>query len=122
MLFAIMGLLIGVTPISAGMWPERYQRFLRAGILLLAVLVIAVSAYALAAIVYRTAQGQLTMNRLAVIGWNTINIAILLLLIGKQLRLGNRSWVDAIHATAGVGVLLYIAWGAFVVLAFPWLF
>jgi hypothetical protein len=122
LLFAIMGLLIGVTPISAGMWPARYQRFLRAGILLLAVLVIVVSAYALAAIVYRTAQGELTMNRLAVIGWNTINIAILLLLLGKQLRLGNRSWVDAVHSTAGVGVLLYVAWGAFVVLAFPWLF
>jgi multisubunit Na+/H+ antiporter MnhF subunit len=45
-----------------------------------------VSLYALSAILYRTIGGSLTMNRLVVIGWNTINIALLLILVVKQLQ------------------------------------
>jgi hypothetical protein len=125
MLFAIVGLLIGVTPVNADDLSPRYQRALRTGILALAALVVLVSLYALAAIVYRTAQGTLTMNRLAIIGWNTINIGILVVLLYKQLRLGRAGWagwVDALHATFRLGTVVYLIWAAFLILALPWLF
>jgi multisubunit Na+/H+ antiporter MnhF subunit len=55
-----------------------------------------VSLHALAAVVYRTFQGELTPNRLTVIGWNGINIGILVSLIVTQLRAGREGWVEAI--------------------------
>jgi hypothetical protein len=122
MLFAIMGLLIGVTPLSAGDLPGRYGSWLRVGIIAVAGLVVLVSVYALAAIVYRTAQGQLTMNRLTVIGWNTINIGILVALLYRQLRPGGRSWVDGVQAAFRLGTVVYVVWAAFLTLALPWLF
>ncbi len=122
MLFAIMGLLIGVTPVSADDLSPRYQRALRTGILALAALVVLVSLYALAAIVYRTAQGTLTMNRLTIIGWNIINVGVLVVLLYKQLRLGRAGWVDALHSTFRLGIVAYLIWAAFLVLALPWLF
>lgn len=122
MLFAIMGLLLGVTPISVGALPARLQPWLRAGIVLLAGLVVLIGAYALAAVIYRTAQGTLTMNRLAVIGWNTINLVILITLLYRQLRATRATWTDALYATFRLGTVLYVAWGVIVVLTFPWLF
>lgn len=122
MLFAIMGLLIGVTPTSPDAFPARYQAWLRAGIIALVCLVVLVSLYALAAIVYRTAAGQLTMNRLTVIGWNVANIVILVALLLGQMRLAGKSWVERMHAAFRIGSALYVVWGVFVVLAYPWIF
>lgn len=42
-----------------------------------------VSLYASAIILYRTWQGGLTPNRLTVIGWNLINMALLVMLLYK---------------------------------------
>lgn len=78
MLFAVMGLLLGATPIRAKDLSWRVQIWLRRGILAVAVLAVLISLYALSAIVYRTVQGGITVNRLTVIGWNTINIGILI--------------------------------------------
>lgn len=122
MLFAIMGLLIGVTPTTADDFSPRYQIWLRRGILAVAALVIVVSVYALAATVYRTTQGVLTMNRLTVIGWNTVNIAVLALLLFRQLRAGRAGWIGAAQGVFRLGTVAYVAWAAFLVLALPWLF
>ncbi len=54
MLFAIMGLLIGITPVSARGLSERTSHLLRAGLMALAGLAVLVSLYALSATVYRT--------------------------------------------------------------------
>jgi hypothetical protein len=122
MLFGIMGLLIGVTPLAADALPERYQRWLRAGIAAVAGLALLVGLYALAAVAYRTAQGSLTMNRLTVIGWNVVNLVILGALLFKQLRPGRQGWVGALQSAFRLGTVLYVVWGAFVVLAYPWVF
>ena len=50
----------------------------------MAALALVVSLYALAAIVYRTAMDRLTPNRLAFIGWNVINIGLLILILFWQ--------------------------------------
>ena len=121
-LFAIMGLLIGVTPMTRGDYSPRYQRLLRAGILAVAGLMLLVSLYALSAILYRTANDGLTMNRVTVVGWNLINIALLALVLAGQARAGRSGWIAALHSTARIGTVLYIAWGLLVMLLLPWIF
>jgi hypothetical protein len=75
MLFAVIALLVGATPVQGGDLNERGQTWLRRGVIALAALALLVSLYALAAILYRTAIDRMTPNRLAFIGWNVVNIA-----------------------------------------------
>ncbi|MBC7260445.1 MAG: hypothetical protein H5T63_00400 [Chloroflexi bacterium] len=122
MLFAIMALLIGATPVHENNLPQAYERALRTGILLLAILAVLVSVYALSATVYRTVQDTVTPNRLTVIGWNTINIGILVLLIYQQLKRGQEQWNRSVQRAIGAGAMAYIIWTAFLILALPILF
>ncbi len=122
LLFAIIGLMIGLLPLAADEFSPGYLRWLRGGTAVLAALVIVVSVYALSAILYRTVQDQLTMNRLTVIGWNTINIMLLALLLYRMLRPGERFWGEAAQAVFRPGAFAYLAWGAFLVVALPWMF
>jgi hypothetical protein len=122
MLFGIMGLLVGATPIRAEELSERLQKALRWGILAVAVLAVFVSVYALAAIIYRTIGGGITMNRLVVIGWNTINIGLLIAIIARQIRLGAEAWDKRIKSVFGLGAYAYTLWAIFVILSVPILF
>jgi hypothetical protein len=122
MLFAIMGLLLGVTPLKASAVPARFQRWLRMGIIAVAALAALVGVYALAAVAYRTAHGILTMNRLTVIGWNAVNLVVLGALLYEQIRRGRKDWVNGMHSAFRLGTALYVAWGLIAVLAWPWLF
>ncbi|HLV99475.1 MAG TPA: hypothetical protein VKT82_12445 [Ktedonobacterales bacterium] len=122
LLFAILGLLIGLIPLNAEEFSPRYQQWLRRGTVLLVGLVLLVSIYALSAIVYRTAQDGLTMNRLTVIGWNSINIVLLGVLLYRMLRPGSRFWGEAAQTIFRPGAYAYLAWGGFLLIALPWLF
>ena len=122
LLFAIMGLLVGATPMRLDDYSERHARLLRAGIVAVSALVLLVSVYALAAILYRAVQDGLTMNRLTVIGWNAINIALLVLLLFRQARVGHGDWVAAVHGVARTGTALYVVWALLLTLALPWIF
>lgn len=119
MLFAIIGLLVGVTPISADDLPARWATPLRVGIALVAGLVALISCYALAAALYRTFQGQLTANRLTIIGWNIINIAILILLLVGQLRASKGAWIAALHTTFRNAAVAYLFWALVVTFLIP---
>jgi len=123
MLFAVMGLLVGATPVQETDLAAKHHRTLRAGILAVAVLAILVSLYALSATVYRTVVlGGFTVNRLAVIGWNGINIGILVLLVVNQLRASTEEWLDVLQTVFGWGMRAYAVWGTFLILAVPLLF
>jgi hypothetical protein len=122
MLFAVMGLLLGATPVHAGDLPDVQGIWLRRGIMAVAALAGLVSLYALAAILYRTWQGGWTPNRLIVTGWNAVNIGVLAMLLYKQGRMAPPGWVSALHETFHVGANLYIVWALVVVLSIPWLF
>jgi hypothetical protein len=122
MLFAIMGLLIGATPVRGSDLPQKHQAALRKGILAVAILTVLVSLYALSATVYRTILGGITINRLTIIGWNGINIGILALLIYKQFRAGPSAWIRSLQSVFGLGTNGYIAWTIFLTLAIPLLF
>ncbi len=122
MLFAIMGLLLGITPVSAQGLSARTARLLRTGLLALAALAVLVSLYALSATLYRTILGGFTMNRTVIIGWNVINIALLVVLLVGLLRAGRERWLEALHAVTGPAAIAYTAWALFALLATPLLF
>jgi hypothetical protein len=122
MLFAVIGLLVFATPVTASGLSVQTQVWLRRGILAVAFLAALVSIYALSATVYRTAEGGITINRLAIIGWNVINIAILIHLLYRQLRSSAAAWLEAVWQTSRLGMIGYTVWTLFLVLAIPWLF
>lgn len=122
MLFAVIALLVGATPIQPATLAPTLRVWLRRGLIAVALLAAVVSLYALAAIGYRTWQGGVTLNRLTIIGWNVINIGILLLLLIRQRRADDHTWAQAMQAAFGVGMPIYVVWALFVVLVMPWLF
>lgn len=122
MLFAVFGLLAGATPVHADDLSENYQTWLRRGIVAVAALVVLVGAYALAAVVYRTVQDRLTINRLTIIGWNVINIGVLGLLLYRQGKGGKARWIESLHSTFSVASVAYLGWATFVTVVTVWLF
>jgi hypothetical protein len=124
MLFAIMGLLIGATPVRESDLPARHASTLRRAVLAVILLTTVISLYALSATVYRTVSDDLglTMNRLTIIGWNSINIAILSLAIYRMLKGNLEGWISALQSTLSQGTIAYAAWTLFLILAIPHLF
>jgi len=122
MLFAVMALLVGATPVRGAQLSERHQVWLRRGLVAAALLATVISIYALSAIVYRTLQENLTPNRLDILGWNLVNIAILVLLLFRQWRPRGGDWAYNARAAFSVGAVTYVVWGLVVILALPWLF
>jgi hypothetical protein len=122
MLFAIMGLLVGATPVDLAQLSPRLGSALRAGMLGVACLATLVSLYALSAILYRTATGAITINRLTMTGWNMINIALLVMLIARLLLDRPGPWNERIKAVYSLGAWMYVGWTLFVTLATPFIF
>jgi hypothetical protein len=64
----------------------------------------------------------LTLNRLTVTGWNSINIGILVSLIVTQIRAGREGWIEAVQAVFGRAANAYLAWGLSLLIAVPIVF
>ena len=122
MLFAVLALLVGATPIRPATLAPGLRIWLRRGLVAVALLAALVSLYALAAIVYRTWQGGVTLNRLTVIGWNLVNFGILAVLLVRQVKADERNWPAALQTAYGVGMPVYVVWALVVVLVTPWFF
>lgn len=122
MLFAVIALLVGATPIRPETLAPGLRVWLRRGLIAVALMATVVSVYALVAISYRTWEGGITLNRLTIIGWNVVNIAILALLLIRQRRASEDTWPQAMRAAFGAGMPIYVGWAIFVVLVLPWLF
>ncbi len=122
MLFGILGLLLGATPIRGDDLSPSLQKWLRRGIIIVAVLVEVISLYALSATVFRTVEGGLTLNRLTIIGWNSINISILFWLIYRQFKDGPERWIASLQSVFSRATNAYLVWGLFLLLAVPLLF
>ncbi len=122
MLFAVVALLVAATPISLAGDSPRLARWLRLGIIAVAALALIISLYALAAIVSRTALDRLTPNRLTFIGWNVVNIGLLVLVLLFQARAKEGRWVHGLYRAFSIGTVAYAVWTLAVILAIPWLF
>jgi hypothetical protein len=121
-LFAVMALLVGVTPVRDQDLEHKYHKLLRAGILAVAILAVLISVYALSATIYRTAFLGFTVNRVTIIGWNTINIGILAALIFKQLKDGAATWIRSAQSVFSGATVAYTVWTLFLIVAIPLLF
>ena len=122
MLFAVVALLVGATPLRRADLSPRLARWLRFGIVAVAALALLVSLYALTAIVYRTALDRLTPNRLTFMGWNVINIGLLALVLWRQARAAAGEWLTALQSAYSAGTVAYGLWTLAMILAVPWLF
>ncbi len=122
MLFAVMGLLMGSTPLRSDNISERVGFWLRKAILAVAILAVLISIYAMSATVYRTLSWGITINRLTIIGWNLINIGILIVLIFKQFKDGSEKWVESLQRTFCLGSNAYVVWSIFIIIAIPLIF
>ncbi len=122
MLFAVIALLVGATPVSLAETSPRVARALRWAIVAVAGLALLVSLYALAAIVYRTAMDRLTPNRLTFIGWNVVNIGLLALLVWAGARGRATDWLPRLHRALAIGTVAYAVWTLAMILILPWLF
>ncbi len=122
MLFGIMGLLVGATPIDLEELSPRLGSAVRNGILAVACLATLVSLYALSAILYRTATSAVTINRLTMIGWNIINIALLVMMIARLILNHPQPWNKGIKAVYSLGAVAYVGWTLFVIVVMPFLF
>jgi hypothetical protein len=122
MQFAIIGLLIGATPLKVDEISPRLQTWLRRGILAVAILTLIVSLYALSAVAYRTALDGLTLNRTTILGWNVINIVILLALVISQLRKGMAAWHTRLQEIFSKATIAYMFWSVLLILFLPLIF
>ena len=122
MLFAIIGLLLGATPIRSADLSPVLKTWLRRGVIAVSVLVELVSVYALTAVVYRTIDGGWTLNRLTIIGWNSINIVILFALLYCLFKYKKEDWVETQQRVFSMATNAYVVWALFLMLAAPLLF
>jgi hypothetical protein len=122
MLFAVLALLLGVTPMTLSGVGDRLRPWLRRGSAAVAALAAVVSVYALAAIAWRTLQEGWTPNRAAFVGWNVINTLLLVWLVIRQWRRDGDSWLPAVQDAFGLGALLYAGWSLFVIFGLPLVF
>jgi hypothetical protein len=122
MLFGVMGLLIGATPISSESLPVGTQKLLHKGILTVAILTIAVSLYALSAVIFRTVVWGITINKLTIIGWNSINIVLLVLMVVRLIRAEEKPWTQRVKEVIGIGTIAYSVWTCFLVFGIPLIF
>ncbi len=122
MLFAILGLLLGATPIRGDDLPPRLQRWLRASIIAVAVLAVLISLYAFSATLYRTFDGGLTLNRVVILGWNLLNIGILVWLVYRQFKNGRDKWVESLQNVFSQATTPYMIWGLVLLVVIPLLF
>jgi len=122
MQFAIIGLLIGATPLKLEDLSPKMQTWLRRGIIAVSILAIMISLYALSAVVYRTVLDGLTLNRTTIIGWNMINIAILGVMIYTQFTKGLAGWHERLHNVFSKATTAYLIWSIFLILGLPLIF
>ena len=122
MQFAIIGLLIGVTPLKLDDLSHTLQTWLKWAILVVAVLALLISLYALSAVVYRTVIDGITLNRTTIIGWNIINIIILVALVITQLRKSATAWHERLQNVFSRATTAYLVWSVLLVVLLPIIF
>jgi len=121
MLFAVMFLLVVVTPRAPGELGPRVAPWLRRGVLVTAGLAALVGLHAMIAVLSRTMTGGLTPNRATVIGWNLINIGLLAWFLLGALRTSGDGWIDVFQDRCRRGLYAYTVWTLVVLIMIaPW--
>lgn len=122
MLFAVLALIIAASPVHEADVPEGLRVWLRRGLLALAGFALIVAVYAMAAVLYRTWSDGFTPNRVAVIGWNLVNIGILGQLLYRQQQSDESNWLATLQSTVSSGLNWYVVWTVALMAVLPWVF
>jgi|GEM_PF-5515959 len=121
LLFGAVALIVAATPLTADPTVLARKMWLRRGIITLAGLVTLISLHALAAIIFRTTQHGVSINRAIIIGWNSISIVLLIGFLWNQIRQSEQNWVARAQSVYLIGGMSYILWGIIVLATIPWL-
>lgn len=122
MQFAIIGLLVGATPLKVDELSQSLQIWLRRGIITVSILALLISLYALSAVIYRTVIDVITLNRTTIIGWNVINVIILIALIVTQLKKGFVGWHERLQNVFSKATTAYLIWSLLLIVVLPLIF
>jgi hypothetical protein len=122
MQFAIIGLLIGATPLKLDDLSIKLQNWLRRGIITVSILALVISIYALSAVIYRTVLDGITLNRTTIIGWNIINIVLLFALLLTQFRKNLSPWNERLQKVFSKATTAYLVWSIFLIVVLPLIF
>lgn len=98
---------------------DDQQSVLYYAILTMAILTVVLNAYALTAIISRILQFGLTPNRHAVVGWNSVTLVMLLLIVIQLWRSRNREWLSVFREATAWVMLLPVGWALWVLLGLP---
>jgi hypothetical protein len=122
MQFAIIGLLIGATPLKLDDLSKKLQTWLRRGIITVSILALVISIYALSAVIYRTLLDEITLNRTTIIGWNSINIVLLFTLLLSQFRKNPITWNERLQKVFSKATTAYLVWSILLIVVLPLIF
>jgi hypothetical protein len=122
LLFAVIGQILGLTPLDESEVLPSWRGVLRVGVMVLVGLVLIVCGHAMAAVIYRTLQGGYTINRVTILGWNVINLFLLGLMEVRLIRGSAVGWGSSVQRTLALIGILYPAWALLIVLAGPLMF
>ena len=122
LLLTVIGLLIGATPVKLTDIPPKIQVYLRLGMTAVAVLTALITVYALGATGYRTFLHDWTINRAAIMGWNVINVGVLIALIWKQFKAGKTTWAEALKQTWAKAMPWWGGWVIMLMVVLPLVF
>jgi hypothetical protein len=111
-----------ITPLKLDDISLAIQTWLRRAILAVAVLALLISLYALSAVVYRTVMDGITLNRTTIIGWNLINIIILVALTVAQLRKSASAWHERLQNVFSRATTAYLVWSVLLIVLLPLIF
>lgn len=98
---------------------DDQQSVLYYAILTMAILTVVLNAYALTAIISRILQFGVTPNRHAVVGWNSVTLVMLLLIVVQLWRSRHREWVSVFREATARVMLLPVGWALWVLLGLP---
>ena len=66
--------------------------------------------------------GGFIINRMTMLGWDIINIALLVVLLVRQWRKSEQPWNERIKGVFSLGAYAYVGWSLVVVVAMPLIF
>jgi len=118
-IIAILALLAAAVSAAADRRQRPNVRLLRAAVLSLSVLTLALNVYALAAVASRTLEYGITPNRHAVLGRKTVTLLMLAFLLARSWSAESSEWPTTFRASMGRVIVLAIGWASWVIWGLP---
>ncbi|MBT9130448.1 MAG: hypothetical protein DDT42_01001 [candidate division WS2 bacterium] len=118
-----LGLIFVATPLTRNNLSLKVENWLRKVLLAIGTLSLIICLYAFSAIIYRTLYFEsLTVNRFTIIGWNIINISLLITYLYYQFKQGKENWTKSTQEVLRSAMIVYTFWVGILLILLPVLF